>query len=58
MEETIPQSSIAVIEARGHRVRVWPKLPRKSSMCVVRTLPNGVLEACADIRGEAYALTS
>jgi hypothetical protein len=30
-------------------------MPRKSSMCVVRMLQNGVLEAGADIRGESYA---
>jgi len=55
VEETLPAETIAALEARGHRVRVWPKMPRKSSMCVVRALPNGVLEAGADIRGESYA---
>jgi gamma-glutamyltranspeptidase / glutathione hydrolase len=55
VEETFPAETIAALEARGHRVRVWPKMPRKSSMCVVRMLQTGVLEAGADIRGESYA---
>jgi gamma-glutamyltranspeptidase/glutathione hydrolase len=56
VEETFVAETVAALEARGHRVRRWPKMPRKSSMCVVRMLANGVLEAGADIRGEAYAL--
>ena len=55
VEETFPRETIAALEARGHQVRIWPKMPRKSSMCVVRRLPNGTLEAGADIRGESYA---
>jgi len=55
VEETFPRETIAALEARGHQVRIWPKMPRKSSMCVVRRLPNGILEAGADIRGESYA---
>ncbi|MBI4278117.1 MAG: gamma-glutamyltransferase family protein [Armatimonadetes bacterium] len=56
VEESLPPETIAALERRGHRVRIWPKMPRKSSMCVVRRLANGVLEAGADIRGESYAL--
>jgi gamma-glutamyltranspeptidase len=56
MEETFPEETRAVLEGLGHRVRVWPKLPRKSSVCVARMTAPGVLEAGADIRGEAYAL--
>ncbi|HYM70220.1 MAG TPA: gamma-glutamyltransferase family protein [bacterium] len=56
VEETFADETVAALEARGHRVRRWPKMPRKSSMCVVRMLANGALEAGADIRGEAYAL--
>jgi gamma-glutamyltranspeptidase/glutathione hydrolase len=56
IEETFPQETIAALETLGHRIRVWPKLPRKSSMCVARMAPTGILEAGADIRGEAYAL--
>ena len=56
VEETFPQETIAALEALGHRIRVWPKLPRKSSMCVARMMPTGILEAGADIRGESYAL--
>jgi gamma-glutamyltranspeptidase/glutathione hydrolase len=56
VEETFPQQTIAALEALGHRIRLWPKLPRKSSMCVARVAPSGILEAGADIRGEAYAL--
>ncbi len=55
VEESLSPDVIAALERRGHKVRLWPKLPRKSSMCVVRMLPNGVLEAGADIRGESYA---
>ena len=55
VEETLPKDVVAALEARGHKARVWPKMPRKSSMCVARVLPNGVLEAGADIRGESYA---
>ncbi|MGQ0569147.1 MAG: gamma-glutamyltransferase family protein [Armatimonadota bacterium] len=56
IEETFPRETIAALETLGHRIRVWPKLPRKSSMCVGRMAPPGILEAGADIRGEAYAL--
>jgi gamma-glutamyltranspeptidase/glutathione hydrolase len=56
VEETVPVETRTALEALGHKIRVWPKLPRKSSMCVVRRLPSGVLEAGADIRGEAYGL--
>lgn len=56
VEETFPPETIAALEALGHRISVWPKLPRKSSMCVARMAGPGLLEAGADIRGEAYAL--
>jgi gamma-glutamyltranspeptidase len=56
MEETFPMETRRALEALGHKIRVWPKLPRKSSMCVVRRLSSGVLEAGADIRGEAYGI--
>lgn len=56
IEETFPAETRAALEALGHKLRVWPKLPRKSSMCVARLTPGGILEAGADIRGEAYAL--
>jgi gamma-glutamyltranspeptidase len=56
IEETYPKETVAALEALGHKIRVWPKLPRKSSMCVARMASPGVLEAGADIRGEAYAL--
>ena len=55
VEETLPNETIAALERLGHRVRIWPKMPRKSSVCVVRRLPGGLLEAGADIRGESYA---
>ena len=55
-EETFPQETLAALEKLGHRIRIWPKLPRKSSMCVSRIARPGILEAGADIRGEAYAL--
>ena len=55
VEETLPKETIGALERLGHHVRIWPKMPRKSSMCVVRMLANGMLEAGADIRGESYA---
>jgi gamma-glutamyltranspeptidase / glutathione hydrolase len=56
IEETFPPETIAALEKLGHRIRVWHKLPRKSSMCVTRRARPGMLEAGADIRGESYAI--
>lgn len=56
IEETFAKETLAGLEALGHKIRVWPKLPRKSSMCVTKVAAPGVLEAGADIRGESYAL--
>jgi gamma-glutamyltranspeptidase/glutathione hydrolase len=56
VEESVPATVIGELEALGHRVAVWPALPRKSAVCAVRRLDNGALEAGADIRGDSQAL--
>ena len=57
VENRIPQEARNTLSSRGHKVETKESWAVSTSPTVVRILPNGVLEAAADVRQYRYALS-